>query len=51
MAKGSSMQSIQAYLREQQKAINSETRNYIKSNNYHADSKTGGGNRPMNRGQ
>lgn len=50
MAKGSSMQSVQAYLREQEKAINSETRNQMKSNKQHGSGKKGGGNRPMLRG-
>ena len=51
MAKGNSLQSIQAYLKEQEKAINAETRNHMKANKFHGTEKSGGGNRPINRGQ
>ncbi len=47
MAKGSTHQSIRAYLREQEKAINSEVRNQMKSNSGAVGGTNyGGSNRP-----
>ncbi len=51
MAKGSHTQSVKAYLREQEKAQNSEVRHQIKANNFHSSNKSlAGGNRPIIRG-
>lgn len=50
MAKGSHTQSLRAYLRDQEKAINQTAMNRMKNNNLHPTHMSGGGNRPMGRG-